>query len=968
MNHDESVAVVSMHVRLPNATGTCEGLWDLLLDGRDVFTRGPVTSRHVSITSHIEDASWFAAEHFGISDFEADLMDPQHRVLLEMAWECLESTRSDKEKITGVFSSCSPSSLFEEVVRNHPELWERHYNQVIEGTQADFLATRIAYRLGLTGPAVQIGTGCSSSLVALNQAVQALNAFQCDRALVATASLRSPRDTGYVVRQGGINSPDGVCRPFSEHANGTVPGNGVAVVMLKRLEDAVADGDHVRAVIVGSAVNNDGARKAGFAAPSVEGQIDCVASALDVAEVDAAQVRYIEAHGTGTNVGDPIELRALAKAYGTTAPGRDRFLGSLKANIGHCDVAAGLLGLIKTVMVLEKGTVPAQLYARTPTTKHDWSDGAFRLPLESVDLTAGSDNAPLVAAVSSLGVGGTNAHVLLRDARDLPRGERGRVTTSYTRLSGRRPYGIGRSAEAEASVPDPVDASVRAPASARVTATLNEQTLFTMFSQHTTDPVTGADDDFFELGGDSIGLIYLLDELSENHGFDASIEEFTETPTVSFVRERLRETAGRETAAAVVAGTEPSHVKGPLESAADDDLTTVVADVTARLARIGPTTGAVASAGDKGVVLLTGATGFVGAFVLAELLSRGEPVVCLLRGGAERRPALVEKIQDLGLWRERHDSYLRVVAGDVALPRLGLSREDHDELNGSVGRIVHCAAWVNHIYPYERLADVNAHSAGELLEFAATGRRKSLVSVSTSAVLDSAGYPEGTEVDAAPLTALPPIGDGYGRSKAIAELYLAQAGELGVPAAVVRIPNVFGDREHFQINGSDALWSWTRAITLTGRHPSSFELPGNELFQALPADVAARVIVDAAGPGDTAGCRFVNAVPNLVCGSRSLLAGLRASGHDSLPVPDREWYGLVAALDPREVWVAGIAARSGARPDSHATRRLHRFLPDEHAEVSREVNAHAIWTPQDLTGYLESLTGTGAPAREGGDR
>jgi thioester reductase-like protein len=960
MTFDERIAIVGMHVKLPTGIDTCDGLWRLLTDGRDVFTRGQVSGRHVPLTSHIADAHDFAAERFGISEFEATLMDPQHRLLLEMSWECLETAGTGQDSVTGVFTSCSPSALLEDVLLHRPDVWARNYSQVLEGSHGDYLATRIAYRLGLTGPAMHIGTGCSSSLVALNQAVQALNAFQCDRALVASASIHAPTETGYEVREGGIYSADGYCRPFSDDANGTVPGNGAVVVLLKRLEDAIADGDHVHALVLGSAVNNDGNRKVGFAAPSVEGQLDCVLTALDVAEVDPAEVRYLEAHGTGTRVGDPIELRALAKAYGPAAPGTDRFVGSVKANIGHCDVAAGLFGLVKAALILDRRTVPPQINVTAPTTEHDWSDGSLRIARDPVDLgPAPGEDTPLLAGVSSLGVGGTNAHVILGDAHALrgADGAPGHGPRPVVRIGGRRTYRLDAPASGG---PQPTPDHATEAAEEAVTeradgaAVATDTDLLELFSRYASEPLESADDDFFDRGGDSLGLIYLLDDVKTRFGTDISVEEFTRRPTVSSVRELLAGTAGDGGRAAVTDPADAPAAGSPQADRADaDDAAAVTAAVAARLEHV-----VLAEAGADGTdrVLLTGASGFVGSFVLAELLARGTRVVCLLRGGSGRREELVGRLRDFGLWDRRHDERLEIADGDVAAPGLGLGRAAFDELAGRVDWVVHSAAAVNHVYPYEQLADVNSHSAVGVVEFAAAVRRKRVTYVSTSAVFESPAYPPGTEIDSGRLTAYPPARLGYSRSKAVAEAYFAHAGDMGLSVSVVRIPNVFGDRGTYAVNRSDAIWSWTRAIVLTGRYPASFDRAGDELFQALPADVAARVIVEPACPDAAPGCRIVNAIPNLVCSSRSLLAALRAAGHHPQPLPDQEWYALVSRLDPREVWVAAVAARLAERPEPGAAQRLHRFLLDEEPEVSEVVNAHAVWAPKDLARYLAVLT------------
>lgn len=484
----------------------------------------------------------------------------------------------------------------------------------------------------------------------------------------------------------------------------------------------------------------------------------------------------------------------------------------------------------------------------------------------------------------------------------------------------------------------------------------------------------GAQDDFFELGGHSLMVVHLVSTIRARLGVEVPLDTLFRRPELQAMADEVdRLTAGSGPAAPDGGGAAvqsavpaaPGPVGGGLLSSSAD-LRAVRAEIDSRLAAVRPPAGAVGlPAGEPGTVLLTGATGFVGAFVLAELAESGAHVVCLLRGGADRRDGLLARLRELGLWRDRYASRIEVVGGDIGRPLLGLAPDAYRDLCDRVGRVVHAAAWVNHIYPYDRLAEVNAHSTAALLAFAATTRRKSLTLVSTSAVFEAADQPEGSEIGAVPVRCLPGESSGYVRSKAVAELYAEHAGDFGVPAVVVRIPSVFGDRRLFQINTSDAIWNWTRAMLVTGRYPRSFDDPGNELFQALPADIAARAIAVAGRGTDEPGCRIVNAVPRTVGGTRLLLDGLRAVGHDPQPMPDREWYSLVGRLDAREIWVAGIAAHLARRPDTGAPRRrLHRFSPAPDPDVARLVDAHAIRSPADMAGYIGSLTGSGGSTAE----
>ncbi|TQN28363.1 amino acid adenylation domain-containing protein/thioester reductase-like protein [Haloactinospora alba] len=481
-----------------------------------------------------------------------------------------------------------------------------------------------------------------------------------------------------------------------------------------------------------------------------------------------------------------------------------------------------------------------------------------------------------------------------------------------------------------------------------------------IWSELLTTTDVGAQDDFFALGGHSLMVVRLVAAIHDRLGVDVPMETLFRCPQLQEMADALDAFA----AASPRGGQEELPAPEPAERDTSADIAAVRAEIAARVAP--PDTGADAFSPATGdTVLLTGATGFVGSFVLAHTLARGKTVVCLLRGGAERRDALVRGLRGLGEWREEYEGRIEVVDGDVGEPHLGMDPDTYRDLAGRVGDVVHTAAWVNHVYPYAPLADVNAHSAAGVLGFAATTRRKSVTLVSTSAVVDSSGYPEGAEIDAAPLTALPAESRGYVRSKAVAELYLEHARAFGVPAVAVRLPTVMGDRRGFQVNPADALWSWTSAMIATGSYPESFADPENELLQGLPGDAVAQA-VSAAAParGSEPGHRIVNAVPDVVCGTRTLLDGLRVSGHVLAPVPDREWYELVGGLDPQRVWVAGIARHIARQPGDEAQRRrLFRFVADGDPEVHRIVNSQAISSPEELAGYIDSLTRGDASAR-----
>ena len=430
------IAVVGLACRLPGARDPDE-LWDNLAAGREsvsVFTPEELEEsgvppalrerpEYVSARGVVEEVDCFDAGLFGYSARDAAVIDPQQRLFLECAWAACEDAGLDPERAAG------PVGLYAGVSFNthlrRLSAWSAAGEagvvdpfQALLGNDKDFLATRVAYKLNLRGPALSVQTACSTSLVAVHLACRSLLGGECDAALAGGASVNVPPRVGYLYQPGGILSPDGHCRAFDARAAGTVPGSGVGVVVLKRLADALADGDTVRAVILGSAVNNDGSAKVGYTAPSVEGQAQAIAEALAVARVGAETVSYVEAHGTGTALGDPIEVAALSRVFPAGGPGSDRCaLGSVKTNLGHLDAAAGVAGLIKTVLALERRHLPPSLHFDTPNPRIDFGSRFF-VNDELREWPA--DGHPRRAGVSSFGIGGTNAHAVLEEAPARP--------------------------------------------------------------------------------------------------------------------------------------------------------------------------------------------------------------------------------------------------------------------------------------------------------------------------------------------------------------------------------------------------------------------------------------------------------------------------------------------------------------------------------------------------------------------
>ena len=414
---DVRVAVIGLACRFPGAD-TPARFWANLVEGQDTITRSPGDG--ASPFGHLEGAQSFDNAFFGLSPREALLLDPQQRVFLASAWEAVEDAGYDPRRtgrVTGIFAGSSQTTYLDLLRANRADLGPVGDWQMKLATGVDFLTSRAAFKLGLTGPAVTVQTGCSTSLVAVHQAVQSLLAGDCDLALAGGSTVHFPDADDEP--QEGVITRDGYCRPFDVRATGTVPANGVGVVVLKRFADAVADGDDIRAVLLGSSVNNDGMDKIGFTAPSASGQARCIATALEVAGVPASSIGYVEAHGTATPLGDPIELAGLTAAFRRDTDERGFCLiGSVKSNIGHTDAAAGVAGLIKVVLALQHGKVPASLYFTEPNPALNLSDSPFRVCTGTSDWP--DRGAPRRAGVSSFGIGGTNAHVVLEEPPRAP--------------------------------------------------------------------------------------------------------------------------------------------------------------------------------------------------------------------------------------------------------------------------------------------------------------------------------------------------------------------------------------------------------------------------------------------------------------------------------------------------------------------------------------------------------------------
>jgi acyl transferase domain-containing protein len=433
------IAVVGMAGRFPGAGNLAE-YWRNLRDGvegvltlsaRELAALGVpevlrADPRYVPRTAQMPGVDRFDAPFFGIGDQEAEILDPQQRIALELAWEALESAGYDPEaeagrRSIGVFAGASLSTylLFNLIAGLTPDVGVDPL-EMLTGNSGDSLATRISYKLNLKGPSFTVQSACSTSLLAVHLAAASLQNDECDLALAGAVSIKVNLLAGYLFHEGGVQSPSGRCRAFDAGADGMFFGNGGGMVLLKRLSDALDDGDPVRAVIRGSAVNNDGKLKVGYSAPSVEGQAEVLTEAWSAAGIDPATLSYLEAHGTGTRMGDSIEVQALSRAFRPHTSRRGFCaLGAVKSSIGHLDVASGIAGLIKTVLALEHRQIPPTLNVAEPSPEIDFAASPVRLATALEDWPAAGD-APRRAGVSSFGFGGTNVHLVVEEAPSLP--------------------------------------------------------------------------------------------------------------------------------------------------------------------------------------------------------------------------------------------------------------------------------------------------------------------------------------------------------------------------------------------------------------------------------------------------------------------------------------------------------------------------------------------------------------------
>jgi acyl transferase domain-containing protein/acyl-CoA synthetase (AMP-forming)/AMP-acid ligase II/acyl carrier protein/phospholipid N-methyltransferase len=440
---ETDIAVIGMAGRFPGADdldtfwrNLCEGVESIRFFSDEEIAASGVderSSRHpdyVKASPVLNDAARFDAGFFGFTEKEAEAMDPQHRLFLECCWETMEHAGYDPLVYPGAVALYAGASmntyLFNNVMPNR-ERFDRQDDlrtlsldsmggfQLMVANDKDYLNTRVSYKLNLRGPSINVQTACSTGLVVIHQAIQSLVSGECDMALAGTSCVQSPQAIGHLYQEGMIVSPDGHCRAFDAKARGTIFGSGVGAVLLKRLSDAERDGDHILAVVKGSAVNNDGRRKVGYMAPSEAGESDVVREALDMAGVDAGTIGFVEAHGTGTEIGDPIEVSSLTRAFRADSQASGFCaLGSVKTNVGHLQISSGIVGFIKAVLALHHKTIPATLHYEEPNPAIDFGKTPFFVNTSAIAWPEAAH--PRRAGVNSLGIGGTNAHVILEEA------------------------------------------------------------------------------------------------------------------------------------------------------------------------------------------------------------------------------------------------------------------------------------------------------------------------------------------------------------------------------------------------------------------------------------------------------------------------------------------------------------------------------------------------------------------------
>ncbi len=909
----------------------------------------------VGVGGTLAEPGHFAAEFFGYSPREAELVDPAQRLFLEACWEALERAGHPPGTLhTGVFGGTGPSNytlaLQVAAAREHGVAAVNDDADLYLGSGQDFLTSRVAYKLGLRGPTVSVGTACSSSLTAVHQAVLSLLSGECDLALAGGATVLEPV-TGYRYRPGGITSADGLCRAFDTRSTGTSFSSGVGVVALRRLADALADGDPVHAVVLGTAAGNDGSQRSGFTAPSPEGVASAVRTALTVAGVTGTDLRYVEAHGSGTPLGDQIELRGLIDGLGATGTGFCG-LGTVKANIGHCGPAAGIAGLLKAVHVVATGSLPPH-----PLFEHARDPGVLADSPFTVSPEPGHCAEPgRRVLVNSMGLGGTTAAAVLAPpppptrppARETERvrlllsartrGELDALSRALadTLAGGGLPLAdvahtlrVGRAAFAERRVvtarPDQVVAALRLPRPplARTVRTTPSGSFAGADEDAAVEAwLGGADVDWSRLSGDSGRRVPLptypftrrrywaldrLDPVASVPSAPARVStpdaDDVEASLLAVWRELFGvDTVGLDDEFGTLGGTSLLSVRMVLEiqrrhdvlvnvhraggskatvrrlaelvrgagaaEVADGDGALADADIALPLGPVGPAAGT-----DRPDVLLTGATGFIGAFLLHELLrTPGRRVHCLVRATSAGHA-----------WQRLRDTAARYALPAPDPARVVPVRTLADVAAAEVGHVVHCAARVVFTEPYRVLRADNVLPLVDLVRWMRAHGVRDIGLVSSSAATGESlgGRYRVTETRRQPLD---PLQGGYGVSKWAGERILERAEQDGMRVRVFRPGYVLGATTTGACNPRDFLWRLLASGLAVGAHPDD-----DRALPMAPVDLVAAAIADLTVRPGSAGRAYHLAAETAVSPRRlfELLGGTEA-------LPVERWQRLVA--------------------------------------------------------------------------
>jgi len=955
----------------------------LVREGRDTFADVPLSryegilpsdTRALSHGAMIEDLSAFDPEAFGIPVAEAVSMDPQQRLLLEVCSEASQRAALSASLLStakvGVYAGVCNNDYVQRLMHRDPELNDVY---ALTGNALSVASGRIAYALGLRGPAMTLDTACSSSLLAVHLACAGLRARECDLAIAAGVSVVLLASVSAAFDRLGVLSRRGVCRPFDVEADGYVRAEGAAAVMLKRLSDAVADGDPILAVVRGSAVNQNG-RGNGLIAPNRVAQIDVIRAALDAARVEAREVGFVEAMGTATSMGDLVETAALGAVYGgpreVPLP-----IGSCKANIGHCEGAAGLASLLRAAVAIQEGIIPPAAGMSAPNPLIPWTELGLELPR-----TVRSWTGPRLAAVSAFGFSGTNVHLILgppptptppseaapaqrrlAETLTLSASTEARLRGWAARLAPRVGQGplegmvaaLSRSgegaiwAQVRCGSADVLATDLRALAGGQIetrpgtpapgasptdTLALARARGVTLAelpprpflrAAHWTEVTPSVEPaptplrpEPPTLSADPLGQI--LEQLGEVLGVPAS-EIDPSTPLASLGLDSM---ASLELLRRLQASTGLALRPSDLYMARDlHEIVQRLHDATpeeapaARLLRVvqdacppDPSPRPTAHRPSGGATLLTGATGFLGPYLLAEILDRCVgPVYVLVRAEDEQRGAarLRDGLQKVGRWREGYAARLCPVPGDLGARQLGLQRPIWSMLSHEVSLVVHSGAIVQFLAPYDLLSAVNVGGTAEVLELCHAGRAKHLLHVSTKGVYTPASYPEDDLVSErspprAPLEAL----NGYQESKWVAEQRVIAAAAEGLSAAWVHVGHIGGDRASGRAPLEDLAVRFLLSCAEEGVMP---DLPGS--FEALSVDTVAATLARLAVEGERGGFHLVHPEPL------------------ALPVVGDLWgeLGIPVRLLDYGAWRDHIHAR--AREGLGALRPLRSLLP-----------------------------------------